>query len=460
MLIKNASIAGELVDIRFSDVVEQIQKGLVVLDHEVVLDAEQSELLPGLHDHHFHFFASLARDYSIDCGPPSVKNLLDLQEALNFSENSVKWIRGFGYHESVAGELGRLTLDEIIDDRPVRIQHRTGKMWILNSIACELLEIDKNTNLEGVETDANGKPTGRLFRLDDWLRERVQEENRELVAPFSQKLLGFGITGFTDASYTNNFQTSSYFRELGISGDIKQRSVLMGDETLEDGFLKVMLDEDRLPGLDELIARINAAHVLGRRVAFHCVTHLELLFALEALRGSDAPKGDRIEHAALVTREQIKAMHDLGVLVVTQPGFIMAKGDQYLRDVPFEDHQNLYRYKSLLDEGITVLSSSDGPYGPLSPFDVVDAAESRETLGGRVVAPEEMVSREEALSGYLKRPDQLMVSRSSLRVGDPADLCLLKGSFSDRTRSLKDCSVTRTFVGGELRYSASSSIIS
>ena len=234
----------------------------------------------------------------------------------------------------------------------------------------------------------------------------------------------------------------------------------MGDETLEEGFLKVMLDEDRLPGLDELIARINTAHVLGRRVAFHCVTHLELLFALEALRGSDAPKGDRIEHAALVTREQIKAMHDLGVLVVTQPGFIMAKGDQYLRDVPFEDHQNLYRYKSLLDEGITVLSSSDGPYGPLSPFEVVGAAESRETLGGRVVAPEEMVSREEALSGYLKRPDQLMVSRSSLRVGDPADLCLLKGSFSDRTRSLKDCIVTRTFVGGELHYSASSSIIS
>ena len=460
MLIKNALIADELVDIRFTDVVEQIQRDLVGLEHEVVLDAEQSELLPGFHDHHFHFFASLAREYSIDCGPPRVKNLLDLKEALNLSESSVKWIRGFGYHESIAGELGRVTLDEIIDDRPVRIQHRTGKMWILNSRACEILEIDKNVNLEGVETDSNGKPTGRLFRLDNWLRERVKEENRELVAPFSRKLLGFGITGFTDASYTNNFETSTYFRELEISGDIKQRLVLMGDETLERGFLKVMLDEDRLPALDDLIARINTAQVRGRRVAFHCVTHLELLFALEALRGSDAPKGHRIEHAALVTPEQINAMSDLEVLVVTQPGFIMAKGDQYLSDVPSVDHPNLYRYKSLLDKEITVLSSSDGPYGPLSPFEVVEAAESRETPGGIVIAADEMVSREEALSGYLKRPDQLTVSRSSLTVGDPADLCLLKSVFSDRTGSLKDFGVARTFVGGELCYSASSSMIS
>ena len=460
MLIKNALITDQLVDIRFGKLIEQIQTGLVASDEEVVLDAQQSEVLPGLHDHHFHFFASLARDYSIDCGPPKVNNLSDLRESLRVVRDPLKWVRGFGYHESVAGELDRFGLDKIVDDRPVRVQHRTGKMWILNSRACELLEIDKHCQLEGVETDGSGKPTGRLFRLDGWLRERVREENRGFVAPFSEKLLRFGITGFTDASYTNNFETRAYFQELESAGDIKQRIVLMGDETLEDGFLKVMLDEDRLPALDELVTRISAAHDVGRGVAFHCVTDLELLFALEALRSSDGHKGDRIEHAALVSPEQIKAMRELEVLVVTQPGFILAKGDQYLAEIPAEDHPNLYRYKSLLDNGIMVLSSSDSPYGPISPFEVIEAATCRETREGKVIAPEEVVSREEALSGYLKPPNQLRSSRRSLSVGDPADLCILDGSMSSHSKLPKDYFVRQTFVDGELCYSASSARIS
>ena len=43
------------------------------------------------------------------------------------------WVRGIGYHESVAGMLDAADLDTMVDHRPVRIQHRSGRMWFLNS---------------------------------------------------------------------------------------------------------------------------------------------------------------------------------------------------------------------------------------------------------------------------------------------------------------------------------------
>ena len=460
MLIKNALINHELVDIRLGTVIEDIRTGIVPFKDEVVLNARHFKVTPGLHDHHIHFFASLARDYSVDCGPPAISDFMQLKESLNAKDEAVQWIRGFGYHESVAGELDRFCLDKINDERPIRLQHRTGKMWVLNTKACELLGVQEHLHMDGVETDGKGNPTGRLFRLDGWLRERLEEENRELVAPFSQKLLQFGITGFTDASYTNNVETSRYFQQLKSAGHIKQRYRLMGDETLEDGFLKIMLDEDALPVFDELIVRIDKAHSVDRGVAFHCVTDLELLFALEALGGADNVRNDRIEHASLVTGQQIEKMRELEVTVVTQPGFILAKGDQYLKDVSQEDLPNLYRYKSLLDSEISVLSSSDGPYGPISPFEVVDAAVNRMTRSGKVIGAEEVVSSDEALSGYLKNPDQLGSPPFAVSLGDPADLCILESSSTDPFKFSKDDVVFHTIIGGEICYSASSSRIS
>ena len=94
-------------------------------------------------------------------------------------------------------------LSASIDIRRLEIKNvgENPHMWILNTCACELLQIDKHLHLDGIEKNKDGLPTGRLFRLDGWLREQVEEENRALIKPFSEKLLSMGITGFTDASY-------------------------------------------------------------------------------------------------------------------------------------------------------------------------------------------------------------------------------------------------------------------
>ena len=266
-----------------------------------------------------------------------------------------------------------------------------------------------------------------------------------------------GITGFTDASYTNNFESLAFFKELRSSREIAQRVTLMGDESLGFGFLKIMLDEDNLPELGELQRRTSDAHEEGRGVAFHCVSQVELLYALEALRGSPNRNLDRIEHASLVSPDYFEMMRDMEVLVVTQPGFIWSKGEQYLKDVDARDQIDLYRYGSLLENNIPVIASSDSPYGPVSPWKIIGTAADRKTREGQVVGAEEAVSRSIAIEGYLTKPGQLREPKRSLNPGEPADLCVLKAGFSLEKDSLNNEEpVAHTIVNGELLYSASS----
>ena len=71
-----------------------------------VLDAHGGALLPGLHDHHIHFFALLASRRSIACGGLSA-DLLARQLAAHPGQG---WLRGVGWHESATGVLDRHSL--------------------------------------------------------------------------------------------------------------------------------------------------------------------------------------------------------------------------------------------------------------------------------------------------------------------------------------------------------------
>ena len=79
-----------------------------------------------------------------------------------------EWIRAVGYDESESGALDRGRLDALAPGRPVRVQHRSGAMWVLSSAALEQIGAAES-GLAGIERDPGGQPTGRLFpRLDGW----------------------------------------------------------------------------------------------------------------------------------------------------------------------------------------------------------------------------------------------------------------------------------------------------
>lgn len=467
-LIKNVSVNGQIRDVRVSTTITELSAELTANDDEEVVDGVGGELLPGFHDHHLHFLALAASFESVHCGPPAVTTRAQMFNAIQ-SAPGQGWVRGVGYHESIADDLDRWLLDQIVSDRPVRIQHRSGKMWVLNSRGCELLALDGEVGRDGIELNHKGVPTGRLFRLDGWLRERLQGD--QSFHRLSRHLASLGITSFTDASFTNGLATLIDFNAARAQGALLQKFDLMGDESLESGYHKIMLDEDALPVIDDLVAVIIKAGEQGRGVAFHCVSHIELLFALTGLKtavkaGLKTAHPARIEHASIVREEMIEQLLDCHASVVTQPGFLLHRGDQYIADLRSDELQDLYRLATLKRRGVPVLVSSDAPYGPVCPLTVATAAATRATSSREVIGEVERVSALDALRSYFVTNVHDLASVRTVEIGQPGDLCILNGtlsgslngSMSDRpvdqvVPSLAHLQVTHTLIDGRVVYS-------
>ena len=142
MLIRNVEIEGQLSDIRLKGaVIDAVGSLQGVAD----LDGQGGALIPALHDHHVHLNATAAAMASVPCGPPDVNTEQDLIKSLNMIEGRSD-IRGVGYHESVAGDIDRAWLDNNGPNIPARIQHRSGRLWILNSLALQAYGLNQPEN--------------------------------------------------------------------------------------------------------------------------------------------------------------------------------------------------------------------------------------------------------------------------------------------------------------------------
>ena len=104
---------------------------------------------------------------------------------------------------------------------------------MLNSAAIDRLGLDTGTDAPGIERDPQGRATGRLFRLDAWLRERTGASGAlELVPAVSRRLASYGVTGITDATADNDPSTASLFERALEQGDLLQAVFLMGRRDL------------------------------------------------------------------------------------------------------------------------------------------------------------------------------------------------------------------------------------
>jgi predicted amidohydrolase YtcJ len=250
-------------------------------------------------------------------------------------------------------------------------------------------------------------------------------------------LLRYGVTAVTDATPDLDDRSVAAIGDAMARGKLPPRvrllgaplgAVLPGDRGRPGpacGPYKIVLADSGLPRYDELAGRISAAHAAGRPVAVHCVTREALVLLLAALGDARPLPGDRIEHAALVPPELVPELARLGVRVVTQPGFLPHRGDDFLRDLPAADRPDLYRCATLRRAGVPVALSSDAPYGPLDPWAVIAAAVARRTASGRVAGPAERLTFGQALDAYLAPPGDPGGPPRRVRPGMPADLVLL-----------------------------------
>jgi predicted amidohydrolase YtcJ len=464
MLIRNAEIDfGRRVDVRLE--AGQIRTiaatgSLPSAIGEPCIDAAGHALLPGLHDHHSHLLALAAALDSLPCGPPQVSDAATLAARLRqqaASGSPEHWLRGIGYHPSVAGDIDRDWLDACVAERPLRIQHRSGRLWIVNSAGLERLLAGGGPPPPGMEL-RHGRPTGRFFDADDWLRRRLPRRWPSLT-PVGALLARHGITGITDATPDNDAAQFTCFATAQAQGELPQDLLIMGSAALDEvcaspglmrGPTKFHLHEIDLPPFDACVAAIRHSHAAGRATAFHCVTQTELVFALGALNEAGAQPGDRIEHAAVAPPEVVPLLQQTGVTVVTQPNFIFERGDAYLREVAADEQPWLYRLRGLIDAGIAVAGGVDAPFGATDPWAAMQAAVERRSRLGLILGAAEALSPEAALALFLAPLTHPGGPVRRLTPGAPADLCLLDRPWAQARNDLAAVRVRLTFKAGRI----------
>ncbi len=347
---------------------------------EEVIDANGGVLLPGLHDHHVHLRALAAAAASVSAGPPGSRTAAELAARLRAADAEQPpgaWLRAVGYHESVAGVLDRHALDRLLPHRPVRVQNRTGALWTVNSLAAARLGLDQ-CELAGVEHDA-GSPTGRLWRMDRWLADRVPGTAIDLGA-VSGKAASLGITGFTDAT------PGATEHDLASLAEARSRSACavwrrQGCTHLgrsPPGRSRSCSTTPPCRRSTNSPTRSAARTPPTRPAAVHCVTRVQLVLTLAALDLAGRLPGDRIEHGAVIAAGSLSDLR--GLTVITQPHFVAERGEQYAANVPRDDLPDLWRLRSVIDAGVGVAAGSDAPFGGEDPWQVIRAAARRPAL--------------------------------------------------------------------------------
>ena len=432
MLIQRAmTLDGLVVDLRVGERIDEVADTLAPRPGEEVLDAAGGTVLPGLHDHHVHLFSAAAAQTSLRVGPPQVRDRDGFAAALASAEaGDDGWIRAVGYHDSVAGPLDRAALDAMVPTVPLRVQHRSGVLWILNSAGL-------------VRVGLAGHPDGRLRSADAW--SDALSRNPTTLADLSGRLSSYGVTGITDATPDLHIADIVRLSKMHRHGELKQRV-----HCLAPG--KRILHDDDLD-LEQLTGWIAERHRDGSPVAIHCVTAVQLLVTIAALRETGCHPGDRIEHAAVVPPDCLTDVADLAVTVVTQPNFVAERGDQYLDEIPAAEHDQLWRVASLLHAGVPVALSTDMPFGDGDPWAAMRAAVHRTTPSGAVLGIDERISARTALTMLLGLPDQPARPRG-IAPGEPADLCVLSVPPDTALAELDAGMVAATVFGGEIAYTA------
>jgi len=384
-------------------------------------------LLPGLADSHLHLVATAAalagRDLASD-HPGSIEELLARLSVLAARTAPGAWLRVSGFEESRLRE-GRFPtsdeLDRAVGDVPLRLRHATRHASLLGSTGRRRLG-----EVLGPQAGRRGDDSavfGREVEITAALGPHDGSALREGLRSASALLASRGVTTLDEVTGSNDAARVELLADAVERGDVCQRvRVFVRDAELASSAVDAAAGRVEIAGVklfahdeDEAAAPRFAAAVARARwgglpVAVHAVEPDVVARVLEVLRVApprDRAGGpgrgsapDRIEHASLCPPELARAIAAAGVAVVTQPGFLRARGAKYLREVEEPLHAWLYPLRTLARAGVTVAGGSDSPIGPLDPAVALAAAVDRSSSAGAPIAVEEAISPAEALGLY------------------------------------------------------------
>ncbi|MEP7234651.1 MAG: amidohydrolase [Ignavibacteriota bacterium] len=133
---------------------------------------------------------------------------------------------------------------------------------------------------------------------------------------------------------------------------------------------------------EEALGLMKLASGAGLEIAIHAIgdkaNHRALNLFEEVRSPFSQPRSRRIEHVQIVRAEDVKRFRDLDVTAVIQPQFFASDRHWAIERLGVERMKNAYRWRSLLDVGISVLGSSDSPVEDADPITAIALLQDRD----------------------------------------------------------------------------------
>lgn len=475
-----------------------------------MLDADGRLVVPGFIDGHAHLLQTgFAMRGVVLKDVPSPE-----EAARRVAERVAKtppggWVTGAGWdqHQWPGARFPhRRVLDAASPEHPVMLTHTSGHCSWVNSAALRAAGITASTRAPtggAIELDDDGEPSGVLLDTAMQLVSAVMPPPTpdERLAAFQEAIAHAHALGVTGAHAMDvgrgEYQAMLTLRESGrlrlrirtylTAGRLDEwfaRNIQTGDgdDMMRIGGVKFFADGalgsmtawmlEPFAGTDDTGLALQPAEVLERNVrrcyehglatAIHAIgdrANREVLDILERAQSLAPELPRRIEHAQLVTAEDIPRFGALGVTASAQP--IHATQDMAKVDRAWGGRgRQAYAFAALAAAGANLAFGSDTPVETMDPIAGLHAAITRRNAAGDPANgwyPDERVTLDAALRAYTSgcaRAAGEAATLGTIVTGKHADFVVLSHdlfALADPMRLL-EARADVTVVGGTVAW--------
>lgn len=458
--------------------------------------------------------------FTIDVDTATLEELTAVvAAAASAAPSADSWLRGRGWNANRLPRAPRRTdLDAVSGSHPVILTDFSGHAVAVNTVVLRMAGITRDTVPPAggvIEKDADGEPTGVLHEsartlVTPYVPEYTEDEVSQAIDVALEVIHAQGITSVTDPGI--GLARLDLYRRKLADGSLTVRLNTLLSAGSSPAQLRAVLDEYvPLRGVDARRLRVAGVKIFGDGVPTAAQTawlsepyldgsngslvvagdtaaeqvaslHDMILTAygaglqigthatgdatidvvvdgyLRAMRAHRDVRGLRpyVIHGDLTPRDTLRTMarHDIGVNMNATIKYLLGRTLDPVLGTERTDYQ--WPYRTALDAGVRVSSSSDASVTFPSWLQGVQSAVLREGRFGGVAGEAERITVDEALLTYTRTSawqDHAESWKGTLEKGMAGDVCVVDGDVRDADpHTLVDMPVTATVVGGRVVY--------
>ena len=471
-------------------------------------------VMPGFNDAHVHLGSAGADMLSVRLnGVASVEEMQKRIADAVAHHKEGEWITGSGWDHTLWADKkfpNKQELDAVAPKNPVFLVHISGHVAVANSLALRHGEITKDTpNPPGgmIERDANGDTTGMLeedsaMRLvSDRIPDLKIDQRRRGILLVLADAAKNGVTSAQDFSDWADFLAYVQLKQEGkltlritewlpfldsmnqledmraqggttdpwlrtgplkgfLDGALGSRTAAMLAPYSDDPSTSGILTNDPDKFREMAIERDKA----GFQINFHAIgdrANRAALDIFEAVAKANGPRDrrDRVEHAQVLSPEDLPRFAKLNVIASMQPSHETTDMRWAEQRLGPERSKGAYAWASLLKSGAHLAFGTDYDVEPISPMRGLYACVTRELPDGGPAGgwePQEKISLQDCIRAYTSGSAYAQFEegkKGELKAGEYADFIILSDDLTKIPPSqYTKVKVLQTVVGGRTVY--------